>query len=71
MTRAKAAELAGVKPRTIDQWVARGLINRYPGGYCTHELFARVDGRQHGKAVGGFIAAWARGADRDAPERNK
>ena len=60
MTRAKAAELAGVKPRTIDQWVARGFITRYPDGYCTHEVFERADSRNHGKAVGGLKAAWNR-----------
>jgi hypothetical protein len=38
INRQDAARRAGVKPDTISQWAARGLITRYPGGYRWSEV---------------------------------
>lgn len=38
LTREEAALFAGVKPRTIDQWVQRRHIRHYPEGYSRREL---------------------------------
>jgi hypothetical protein len=38
VTRKVAAKIAEVRPRTINQWVHRGVINRYDEGYEVAEI---------------------------------
>jgi excisionase family DNA binding protein len=39
LTKAQAAELAGVKPRTIDRWIKDGRLTKYKAGPNSRRVF--------------------------------
>jgi hypothetical protein len=47
---AVAASVAEVQPATVRQWVARGIITRYPDGYDLTELLHWIDTRNRNMA---------------------
>jgi hypothetical protein len=51
ITRADAANRAGVRPDTISQWDRRGLITRYPGGYRWSEVQKMMAARRQRRSM--------------------